>query len=501
MKMTREAHINNKQLGAKSARGAVFMLVSQSVVFATNFIGIMILARTLSPELFGIMAMAATVSNFIMMFRDFGLTTPVLQRRELSQAQLSGLYWINVAFGIALTALTVALSPVIAWFYNQPDLVPLVSVLATGFLIGTTGAMQDALLRRNMRYGYVALIRIVAAIVSLCCAVAVAWLGYGIWALVIMRLMQQAMLGLGSWTVSRWRPSWYDRNTEMRSLIGTAGHVTGSQLSTYLSRNADNVLIGWQWGGHALGLYDQAYKLMMFPMQQIGIPINSVLLPLLSRLANDTVAYRTVYRRVTEKLVMLAMPLTCLMLILPDAIVRVALGPKWMEAVPIVAWLGVAMVYQPLAFTTNCLLISQNRSRHLLYNGLISSGISILSFVVGLPYGPVGVAASYAVFGLLIRMPFTFWVIGREGPIKTRDQYRMFLPVIWAGALLSLTYLGLRTVPILHEHPVLLLAAAGVVAFPVTAAALAILPSGRALMRDTLTIAKVGFAPQKVGIA
>jgi PST family polysaccharide transporter len=492
---------NHKALGAQSARGGMLMLVSQAAVFGTNFCGIVILARLLSPQEFGIMAMASTVANFIMMFRDFGLTTPVLQRQELSQQQMSALYWMNVAFGIALTAITVGLAPIFAWFYGEEELTTIVAVLASGFLIGTTGAMQDALLRRNMKYKLLATIRILSSVIALGSGIAAAWSGYGIWALVIMRLVQQAVLGLGSWIASPWRPSRFQGATDMRRLLGTAGHVSGSQLAGYLSRNVDNVLIGWHWGSHALGLYDQAYRLLLFPMQQLGAPLNSVMLPLLSRLVDDPVAYRATYRRVTEKLVMITMPLTCLMLVLPDVIVRTALGTQWAEAEPIVSWLGVAMIYQPLAFTTNCLLISQNRSRLLLRNSLISAGLSIASFVVGLPFGPIGVAAAYALSGLVIRMPFTFWQVGREGPVSMSDQLRLFIPSIWSGVILMSVFYGLRSVDMLQDNHLLLLAAAGLVALPVTTLALAVLPSGRALMSDSIAMTRLAVSRHSKGLA
>lgn len=483
-----------QRLGAASARGAFWMLLSQGIVFSTGFVGIVILARFLTPAEFGIMAMAATVSNFIMMFRDAGLTTPVVQRRDLSDAQLSALYWVNVAFGLLLTAVTVAMAPAVAWFYDQPDLTLIVAVLASGFLIGTTGAMQDALLRRNLRFAAIATIKSVAAIVSLVAGVAAAWLGYGIWALVIMRLAQTASHGLGAWLASRWRPGWFRRGTGVRPLLGVAGNVSGSQITTYLSRNADNVLIGWYWGEQALGLYAQAYKLLMFPMQQLGPTLNSVMLPLLSKLTADPAAYRSAYRRVTEKILVLTTPLACLMLIFPDEVIRVALGPQWAEAAPILAWLGIAMIYQPVASTTGCLLMSQNRTGLLLRQGVVNAVVTVLAFAVALPFGPQWVAASYVVSGLVLRLPFVFWQIGREGPVRTGDQYRLFIPALWSGLFLALAFYGLKIVPELSGRPFLLLLCAGAVTVPVTCAALALLRSGRALMRDSVAIVRLALS-------
>lgn len=488
-----------RRLAVVSARGAVWMMMSQGIIFGTNFVGIIILARFLTPVDFGIMAMAATVSNLIMMFRDLGLTTPVVQRRDLSDAQMSALYWVNITFGVALTAATIAMAPVVAWFYDQPALTLIVSVLASGFLIGTTGALQDALLRRNLRFAAMAAIKSTAAIVALVVGIGAAWLGYGIWALVAMRLAQTATQGIGSWLASRWRPGWYKRGTEVRSLLAVAGNVSGSQLSIYLSRNADNVLIGWYWGEFALGLYAQAYKLLMFPMNQIGPPLNSVMLPLLSKLANDPAAYRSAYRRVTEKVVILTMPLTCLILVFPAEVIQVLLGPQWSAAAPILAWFGIAMIYQPVVATSGCLLMSQNRSGLLLRQGVVSAVTTVAAFAIALPFGPEWVAASFVISGLLIRMPVIFWQIGREGPIRTSDQYRLFIPSLWSGAILALAFYGLKMIPELSGRPILLLLSAAAITVPTTCLALAVLRSGRALMRDTLTIAKLALARSHSG--
>jgi PST family polysaccharide transporter len=488
-----------RRLAAVSARGAFWLLMSQGIIFATNFIGVIILARFLTPSDFGIMAMAATVSNLIMMFRDVGLTTPVVQRRDLSHAQLSALYWVNVGFGVALTAATVLMAPVVAWFYDQPDLTVIVAVLATGFLIGTTGALQNAMLRRNLRFRALAAIKSIAAIVALVAGVLAAWMGYGIWALVIMRLTQTATQGLGSWLASRWRPGWYRRGTEVKSLLTVAGHVSGSQLSIYLARNSDNVLIGWYWGEHLLGLYAQAYKLLMFPMNQIGPTLNSVMLPLLSKLQDDPAAYRSAYRRVTEKLVILTMPLTCLILVFPREVIHVLLGPQWADAAPILAWFGIAMIYQPVAATSGCLLMSQGRSGLLLRQGLISASTTVLAFAVALPFGPEWVAASFVLSGLVLRLPFIFWQIGREGPVRTSDQYRLLIPSLWSGMFLCLAFYGLKMIPELSERPLLMLLCAAAVTVPITCATLAVLQSGRALMRDSVTIIKLALSRTHAG--
>jgi len=306
-----------------------------------------------------------------------------------------------------------------------------------------------------------------------------------------MRLVQQAALGLGAWIASSWRPSRYRREAELGHLLKMAVDVSSSQLTSYFSRNADNILIGWYWGRYWLGLYDQAYKLLVLPMQQLGQPLNSILLPLLSRLADQPQAYRNAYLRVVEKITLATAPVACAMIVLPDVVVRVLLGSKWSEAAPIVAYLGIAMLYQPFSMAAGALLISQKRSRALARYSMLSGVLTVVSFAVALPFGPAMVAASYSISGAVIRVPILCRMIGREGPVGERDQYYVFITSLWAGGFLGLCYLGLRMVPALSGQPLYLLIAAGAITAPVMLASLWVLPSGRAAVKDVFTLLKL----------
>jgi PST family polysaccharide transporter len=157
------------------------------------------------------------------------------------------------------------------------------------------------------------------------------------------------------------------------------------------------------------------------------------------------------------------------------------------------------MIYQPVAATTGCLLMSQGRTGLLLRQGLVTSVMTVIAFAVALPFGPEWVAASFVVSGLVLRLPIIFWQIGRQGPIRTIDQYRLFIPSLWSGTFLCLAFYGLKLIPELSERPVLLLLCAGAITVPVTCAALAVLRSGRALMRDSVTILKLALSRSHAG--
>src|SRR6185369_8038670 len=187
------------------------------------------------------------------------------------------------------------------------------------------------------------------------------------------------------------------------------------------------------WGAQQLGLYTRAYQLMGLPIDQINEPITSVAVPSLSRLTDSTESYRRAYLRMLEKIALLTMPCVVLMIVTADWIVRIVLGSQWVGAIQIFVLLGVSGIFQPVANTTGWLLISQGRTNHLLQWGLISGPIIMASIVIGLPWGAVGVAASFAFTRVLIVDPLLYWFVGRSGPVRTIDFYKTMAPFVAAS--------------------------------------------------------------------
>jgi PST family polysaccharide transporter len=225
----------------------------------------------------------------------------------------------------------------------------------------------------------------------------------------------------GYWAACNWRPGRPHRAPGVREMLSFGGHLTGFNTVNYFSRNLDNVLIGWRWGAGPLGLYSRAYNLLLLPLQQINYPAATVAVPTMSRLQDDPDRYRRVYREVLGKLTLITAPVVAFLIATASWTIAIVLGPQWHGAAEIFAWLGIAALVQPVANTTGWLFITQHRTRELFHWGLIGSAMSVASFIIGLPYGPVGVAAAYAISGLLIRTPFLVWYVGRRGPVSARD--------------------------------------------------------------------------------
>jgi len=431
-------------LAGRSVRGGLVTIVSQGVKFFAGMGATIVLARLLTPADYGLIGMVAVITGFVSMFKDMGLSMATIQKDEINARQISTLFWINGLLSSAVMLLTIALAPVIAWFYGEPRLMLLTICFGVVALIGGLTTQHEALVRRQMRFTALALLELGSLIVGIFVAVLLAWYGARYWALVASQVTQAFTYSVGIWIVCGWRPGMPVRNSGVRSMFTFGRNLTGFHVINYFARNLDNMLIGKFWGSWQLGLYAKAYQLLLLPIDQINSPIGAVAIPVLSRLTDSPDRYRKAYLRILQKVALLTMPLMALMIACSDWIVQLVLGPQWIEASRIFALLGTVGLVQPIANTTGWLFMTQGRTRHMFQWGLIGSSIIVGSIVLGLPWGAIGVATSYASVFLLIVTPLLFWFVGRHGPVRTMDFYRAVAPVAGAALCVLAVLLVLR---------------------------------------------------------
>jgi PST family polysaccharide transporter len=466
-------------------RGGAVTLIAQGAQFALSMAGTVVLARLLTPKDYGLIGMVTVVTGFLTLFKDLGLSQATVQREELTHRQTTNLFWVNVAASTLVALVAASLGPLIARFYGEPRLTSITMVLAAGFVLGGLTVQHQALLTRQMRFGLLAASAIVSAVMGLAVGIVLAWRGASYWALVGQQLTVALTTAAMAWIFCGWRPGLPSRGSGVRELVAFGGNITGFNVVNYFARNGDNLLIGKVWGPAALGLYAKAYQLLLLPLTQINYPVAAVLVPTLSRLAHDPERYRAAFVRTLEKLLMVTMPGIVFLMVTADWAVRVVLGPQWTEAATIFSWLAVAGFLQPVGTTTGWLFVSQNRTRDMFKWGIIGSTMAIASILIGLPWGPVGVAMSYGLSGLLVRTPVGLWYVGRNGPVRTRDFYVTMLPFALSAICSGLAVLGYRWIAA-PARPLVGLVTAFAIAAPVALGVMALTRSGRAAMRDMI---------------
>ncbi|MFN2530929.1 MAG: lipopolysaccharide biosynthesis protein [Pyrinomonadaceae bacterium] len=472
-----------ESLGGRTARGGAITVISHGLRFVISIVATSILARLLTPQDYGLIGMVAVVTNFVGMFKDLGLSLATVQRPEITRSQISTLFWLNMTLSLVTMLVLVAISPAISWFYSEPRLEVIAVISAFGFVIGGFTVQHEALIKRQMRFYALSAISLASIVTGYTVGIILAWNGFGFWALIYSQLALLMTNAFLVWSICRWRPGLPSRNTGIRSMVSFGGHITAYSTINYFAKNADSVLIGKFWASAPLGLYNKAAQLVGLPTEQVTEPLMGVVIPSLSRLAGTPDRYRKAYLRIMEKILILVMPTVGLIIVTSDWLIAIVLGKQWNGAAPILLFMSIAGLFQPLIGTAGWLLVTQGRGRDMLHWSLINAPISILSIVAGLGWGAVGVAASYSVARILIAQPLIYWFVGRRGPVTTKDFYRVLAPFTLA------TLLGIATCTVFRHfvaaiNPILGLLICAPIMFASTILVLSAMRSGRAALMD-----------------
>lgn len=415
-----------KGLKTRTVSGGIVTSLLQVALLLINLGSVIVLARLLPPQDFGLLAMVLAVMGFFRVFGEAGLSTATVQKEEITHAQVSNLFWTNAAVGGLLTGALALSSPVVAWFYKEPELTNVTIALSVTFVLTSLTVQHMALLKRQMRFKAIALVQITSTAMGISVGVAMAWVNCGYWSLVGMQLSTPIVALIMTWSVCRWRPQFPVRDSGTRSLLKFGANLTISGFLWSLAKGLDGLLIGRWYGSEALGLYSRAAILLNRPMEQVIGSLESIFVPTFSRLHSDPERYRRVVFQVYDLLALASLPVSGMLLALAQPLIFVILGPNWEAAAPIFAALTLYALYVPMIMVAGWLLSSQGRGRDFLLLSCMTSFVTAASFLLGLSFGPAGVALSFSLSCLLIQLPVTYWIAGRSGLVTSRDLWSRF---------------------------------------------------------------------------
>jgi O-antigen/teichoic acid export membrane protein len=400
----------NCDLARKSVRGGMITMSSQGIQLVLQIASTVVLARLLTPADYGLVGMVTVVMNFASIFKDAGLSIATVQKEEITNEQISTLFWLNIIISASLgLCLILAGAPLVAWFYGNPELSAITAALSFAFIFSGLTIQHQALQVRHMRFAMLAGIQIASQVISLIVTIIMAYLGMRYWALVCGTLVNALISSLLTFIFCPWVPGWMQRGTDIREMLKFGGHLTGFNFINYFSRNADNILIGRFISADALGLYSRAYSLFMMPINQIRGPMSQVAMPVLSSLRNEPDRYVKYYERLLDIMATLAMPLTIYCAIEAEFLIRLLLGPQWLGAVPVFRILAIVGLVQTISGTRGLVMISNGYSGRNLVFGIVNGSLTVVSFIAGLPFGIEGVALAYTIMNYAVLIPSLFY--------------------------------------------------------------------------------------------
>lgn len=411
-----------KDLKRKSLRSGTVTLGSQLSAITLQTASTAILARILTPQDFGVVAMVLSVTVFAKLFQDMGLSTATIQKGNLTHEQSSTLFWLNVSVGLLLTLLLACFGPVLAWFYQQPAILWVTVALSTNFLLAGLGAQQGALLKRSMRFRALGVIQIAQTFVVAFVTITAAVAGLRYWSLVLGNVLGSVVRVGILWSITGWVPGAAKRGAGIRSLLSFGANVTGFEVANYFSRNLDNLLIGKFWGPDALGLYSKAYALLMLPISNLRDPLNTVALPALSQLQHHHARYRQYFKRYLSLMAFASMPVVAFLFVCSDNVILFLLGRRWIASSSIFAILALSAFVQPVVASRGLVMVTTGNSRRFLWFGIWNALAVSTGFAIGLPWGAKGVAVAYAIVNYLTLYPSLRFCYTNT-PVRVRDFF------------------------------------------------------------------------------
>ncbi|HEX5386105.1 MAG TPA: MOP flippase family protein [Gemmatimonadales bacterium] len=395
-------------LHAEARSGVRWTAFAAGGQIIAQLLQLVVVARVLRPEDFGLMGMVVVVLGLTQAYADVGISAAIVYHQGLSRAQLSSLYWLNMLVGALLFGALWLAAPLASALFHEPRLVPLVQVTGIVFLIQPIGRQFEAILQRDLRFDVLARQDLFGAASGAVAAIAGALGGLGVWALVLGTLVTavaRAVL-VASEGLRLHRPALHFRWSDVRGLVGFGLYQMGERTISYIGQRLDQFLVGSMLGAEALGFYSFALNLISQPVNRINPVVTKVAFPLFCRVQDEPVRLRRGFVKMLELVTAINAPLLLGLAAVAPWFIVVVFGAKWAAAIPLVQVLALVGLGRCIGNLKGSLLLARGRVDLGFWWNVLLLALNVPALVVGVRYGgALGVAvmllATQVVLGAL----------------------------------------------------------------------------------------------------
>ncbi len=391
----------------------------------------MVLARLLTPEEYGTVAVLTVFSSFFTILADAGISTAIAQFQDLGHEDYERLFFLSFLLGIVLSALFFVLSFGVAWFYDDPAYVPLGAVMTLAVMFNALNMVPNGVLLKERRFGLIGMRLVVCTLVVGIVVILLALAGFGCFAIVLNTVLTSLFVLVWNLATSRLKMSVGDVRPVLRKVGGFSLYQFGHEAIVWVSGNADSLLAGKMFGAAALGYYNKAYQLYGYPNNILAAPITSTLIPFLAPLQNDVLALRAKFLGVMSKVSFICALCTVGMSVCAPEIITIMFGDVWAPSAPLLRILALAIYARGVNSVHAPLMSATNRPDLLMRSTLVNTAATLLMICAG---GFLGSVKSLAVciavaynFELLIPV---YFCAKHCLAMKVWDYFRTLLPDI-----------------------------------------------------------------------
>jgi len=424
----------NAGLGRTSLHSGVTFVVARGVNIIVQVASTILLARLLSPDDFGLVAMVLALVGLAPMLIDLGTSEASTQKTRISEVEVSTLFWLNVAIGIVLTAVFAGGSGLIAAFFGEPALSGIALVSSLTFMTAAVSTQHYALMRRAMQFRHIAIIDISSNVVGSIVGIAMAFTGWGYWSLVAKPIVTSGLAVVGVWISCPWVPGRPRLTPEVKELVGFGMGVTGFTITDYLARSADRLALGYVYGPGPLGYFQNAFLVYSNVLNILTEPLHNIASSSLSKLRDDLGELRRSWASALSLTSFVSAAVFATLAVTGQDFVVLLLGQRWAPAGPLLCVFAVRGIANSVERTLGWLHVAAGRSDRWMRWGLFSALCQVIALAAGLPFGPIGVAIAYTIVMFGLAVPALAYA-GRPLGIGVKDVLQAVGPQTAAGLI------------------------------------------------------------------
>lgn len=363
-------------------------MLGRYAVYAVNLLSMMVMARVFTPETFGTVAAIMVFYVFFQLMAEVGLGPAIINLGHLTREDRDGLFGLTLTIGLLLAFLFTALAPLFLSFYQLPRVDEVVPYIAVSLLFFAASIVPHALLLREQAFYRIANGGLAGELLGTIATISLAQLIDPLHALAAKGAFSAGTLFFVIWYFSAntefGRPLPGRKFSAIKPLLGFSGYQFGFNFINYFSRNLDNILVGKYMGATALGNYDKAYQLMKYPLMLLTFAMTPAIQPVIRQHAGDPRKVEEIHRDFTFKLSLLGAAAGLAMYVLAKWIILFALGDQWLDVVPIIRILAIAIPVQVVLSTSGSFFQAMNRADLLFLSGSLSAVVMVSAISVGI---------------------------------------------------------------------------------------------------------------------
>lgn len=379
---------NSKDLKQAAIVGGAWGGASRLVRVFCQLASIIFLSRLLTPEDFGVVATVASLVTVVNLLRELGLAHAIVQQPKIDNDELNCLFKFTCLLGVGLFATSILIGYGASWFFGDSRLVYLAPFYGLASMLSSVEVIALGLLRRKLKFQTIAIREIVAGIIGTGGSILIAWMGGGYWAIVAAPVLMQLTNTILSWKAVSWRPK--RSSSPMRSIshyLKFGATVTLGEFANFVSANVDRIMVGKIWGFSQLGFYSRSHLMVSVPTEIISSPINSTLLPVLTKMNDDPERKRRWINRCYRAILVLSGVLAGSLYAVAVDIVPFLMGPGWEKAAPFLMGLTPFLFMKPAGGVLYSALIGAGELRTLLSWTWLGALVTVTAIVSTVFFG------------------------------------------------------------------------------------------------------------------